>query len=104
VSHILPISSGNGKPFTTLREDGTENTRKAITPRGQYHITRKVNGWRKSELGMLYYPLYYRGGAAVHGANSVPSYPASHGCIRIPMFAAAQFSSMTPVGFPILVY
>lgn len=104
VPHILPVSSGNGKPFTTIRPDGTSNTRNANTPRGQYRITRKISGWRKSELGMLYYPLYYRGGAAVHGANSVPTVPASHGCIRIPMYAAAQFSAMTPVGFPILVY
>lgn len=104
VTHILPVSSGNGKPFTTKRTDGTDYTRNAITPRGQYRITRKVNGWRKSELGMLYYPVYYRGGAAVHGSTSVPDEPASHGCIRIPMFAAAEFSSMIPVGFPILVY
>jgi lipoprotein-anchoring transpeptidase ErfK/SrfK len=104
VAHILPVSSGNGKLFTTQREDGTDNTRRALTPKGQYRITRKIDGWRKSELGMLYYPLYYRGGAAVHGANSVPDHPASHGCIRIPMLAAAEFSGMIPVGFPILVY
>ena len=104
VTHILPVSSGNGKLFTTQREDGTDNTRRALTPKGQYRITRKIDGWRKSELGLLYYPLYYRGGAAVHGAKSVPNEPASHGCIRIPMHAAAEFSSMIPVGFPILVY
>jgi lipoprotein-anchoring transpeptidase ErfK/SrfK len=104
VTRILPVSSGSGKPFSTIRPDGTSNTRNANTPKGQYRITRKIRGWRKSELGMLYYPLYYRGGAAVHGANSVPNYPASHGCVRIPMYAAAAFSEMTPVGFPILVY
>ncbi len=82
VTHVLPVSSGNGKEFTTQRPDGTDNTRKALTPKGQFRITRKINGWRKSDLGMLYYPVYYRGGAAVHGAKSVPDYPASHGCIR----------------------
>ena len=104
VSKILPVSSGNGKYFTTLREDGTENTRRAVTPTGQFRITRIIKGWRKSELGQLYYPLYFRGGAAVHGAASVPTYPASHGCVRIPMFAAEALAKSIAVAHPILVY
>jgi len=43
-------------------------------------------------------------GIAIHGNPSVPVYPASHGCIRIPMFAAKEFSQMTPVGTPVIVY
>lgn len=104
VSKILPISSGNEKYFTTLREDGTENTRRAITPTGQFRITRIIKGWRKSELGQLYYPIYFRGGAAVHGATSVPTFPASHGCVRIPMFAAEALAKSVKVSDPILVY
>lgn len=104
VTHILPVSSGNGKQFSTTREDGTRWTRKAKTPRGVFRITRKVDGWRKSELGKLYYPLYFFKGAAIHGAPSVPNVPASHGCIRIPIFAAPQLSAMIPVGHPIAVY
>ena len=99
VSHILPVSSGNGKEFTS--EDWT---RQAITPTGRFKVHRKLNGWRKSPLGLVYYPIYYLSGVAIHGAKSVPTYPASHGCIRIPMFAAQELNEMTPIGTVVLVY
>lgn len=99
VSKILPISTGNGKLFT---EDGW--TRRAVTPTGRFKIQRKLAGWRKSPLGELYYPNYILGGVAIHGNPAVPSYPASHGCIRIPMFAAREFAEMTPIGTAVLVY
>jgi lipoprotein-anchoring transpeptidase ErfK/SrfK len=31
-------------------------------------------------------------------------YPASHGCIRIPMFASKKLSELTPVGTEVIVY
>jgi hypothetical protein len=99
VSHILPISSGSGKEFTS---EGW--TRRAVTPTGRFEICRKIRGWRKSPLGLLYYPNYICGGIAIHGNPSVPAVPASHGCIRIPMFAAESFSRLTPVGTIVLVY
>jgi len=34
-------------------------------------------------LGVLYRPRFFVGGVAVHGAPSVPNYPASHGCVRV---------------------
>ncbi|MGE0130623.1 MAG: L,D-transpeptidase family protein [Blastocatellales bacterium] len=99
VLKILPISSGSGKPFTS---EGW--TRRAVTPTGRFTVYRKIAGWRKSPLGSLYYPNYIHGGIAIHGNPSVPVRPASHGCIRIPMFAAKEFSEMTPIGTPVLVY
>lgn len=99
VSRVLPISSGNGKLFTS---EG--RTRRAITPTGRFTITHKIAGWRKSPLGLLYYPNYIVGGVAIHGNPSVPVYPASHGCIRIPMFAAKEFSEVYPVGTAVIVY
>jgi lipoprotein-anchoring transpeptidase ErfK/SrfK len=95
----LPVSSGSGKWFTS---EG--RTRRAITPRGRFTVCRKIAGWRKSPLGMLYYPNYITEGVAIHGSLSVPSRPASHGCIRIPMAAAKEFSDMTPIGTVVLVY
>jgi lipoprotein-anchoring transpeptidase ErfK/SrfK len=100
VIRVLPVSTGNGKWFTTEKNGG----RYALTPRGSFKVYYKVSGWRKSELGELYYPLYIRGGVAIHGAPSVPPAPASHGCIRIPMFAAAQLFAWTPIGTSVLVY
>lgn len=99
VSRILPISSGNGELFTS---EGW--TRRAVTPCGRFTIYRKAFGWRKSPLGLLYYPNYILSGVAVHGSLSVPAYPASHGCIRIPMFAAKEFSEMNPIGTKVIVH
>ncbi len=96
---ILPISSGSGEFFT---EGGV--TRQAITPTGRFKVYRKIEGWRKSPLGLLYYPNYIYGGVAIHGNPSVPASPASHGCIRIPMFAAREFSEIATIGTVVIVY
>lgn len=98
-SAILPISSGNGELFT---EDGW--TRPAVTPLGRFTVYRKIEGWRKGPLGLMFYPSYIVGGVAIHGSPLVPTSPASHGCIRIPMFAAKEFFEMTPIGTVVLVY
>ncbi len=99
IKHILPVSSGNEQTNT----NNGSNSR-AHTPRGRFQIERKITGWRRSTLGLLYYPNYITGGIAIHGSPSVPAHPASHGCIRIPMFASRAFSEMMPVGTPVLVY
>jgi len=96
---ILPISSGSGEFFT---EGGV--TRQASTPTGRFRIYRKVEGWHKSPLGELYYPNYIYYGIAIHGNPSVPPSPASHGCIRIPMFASREFSEIAAVGMDVIVY
>jgi lipoprotein-anchoring transpeptidase ErfK/SrfK len=99
ILRILPISTGSGQDFT---EGG--RTRRAITPTGRFSIIRKTEGWRKSPLGLLYYPNYIYNGYAIHGNPWVPVKPASHGCIRIPMFAAKEFFEMATIGMPVLVY
>jgi hypothetical protein len=96
---ILPISSGSGEFFT---EGGV--TRQAITPTGRFKVYRKIEGWRKSPLGLLYYPNYIYDGIAIHGNPSVPARPASHGCIRIPMFASREFSEIATIGMIVIVY
>lgn len=96
---VLPISSGSGELFT---EGGI--TRRAITPTGRFKVQWKINGWRKSPLGLLYYPSYIYGGIAIHGNPLVPTTPASHGCIRIPMFAAKEFSELAVIGMDVIIY
>lgn len=95
----LPISSASGEFFTQGGE-----TRQAITPTGRFKVYRKVEGWRKSPLGSLYYPNYIHYGIAIHGNPSVPTSPASHGCIRVPMFAARELSKIASVGMVVIVY
>ena len=96
---VLPISSGSGELFT---EGGV--TRRAITPTGRFKVQRKIEGWRKSPLGLLHYPSYIYDGIAIHGNPSVPATPASHGCIRIPMFASKKFSELAAIGTVVIVY
>src|SRR5215467_6478829 len=99
VTLVLPISSGSGKLYTFEGK-----TSRAVTPRGRFTVYRKVKGWRKAPLGMIYYPNYFNEGWAIHGSASVPNYPASHGCIRIPNATAKELFDLIPVGMVVLVY
>jgi hypothetical protein len=99
VTKILPVSTGNGDRFFDHGE-----WHHARTPRGRFAVQWKVGGWRRSTLGLLYYPNYFSGGFAIHGSLSVPMRPASHGCVRIPMFASKEFSEMIPVGTEVIIH
>ena len=99
VQKIVPVSTGSNK---TYNEKGIRGL--AYTPRGRFRIYAKIAGWRKSPLGLLYYPNYFSDGIAIHGNPSVPRTPQSHGCIRIPMSAAEEISKRLPVGTIVLIY
>jgi lipoprotein-anchoring transpeptidase ErfK/SrfK len=99
VTRILPVSSGSGKVFISKGW-----ARDAVTHPGRYKVFEKIAGWKKSPLGRLYYPVYFMVGTAVHGYPSVPTKPASHGCVRIPMFAAKAIHRSTAIGTPVIVY
>lgn len=99
VIKVLPVSTGNGKEFTN---EGW--TRRAITPTGRFRVHNKIEGWRKSPLGMIYYPVYFLSGIAIHGYSSVPVTAASHGCVRIPLSAAKEFYDEIPTGMFVIVY
>lgn len=96
---VLPVSTGSGKEFVS---DG--QTSIAYTPRGRFVVYDKTFGWEDGALGSVYYANYISGGVAIHGYESVPTRPASHGCIRIPMFAAREVSRLLPLGTIVLVY
>ena len=95
---VLPVSTGTDKPFAY---DG--QTSIAYTPRGRFVVYEKGVGWENNSLGM-YYSNYISGGIAIHGSLSVPAEPASHGCIRIPLFAAREVSKRLPLGTIVLIY
>jgi len=96
---VLPVSTGSGKEFL---DDGQMSV--AYTPRGRFVVYDKTYGWEDGQFGSVYYANYISGGVAIHGYLSVPNQPASHGCIRIPMFAAQEVSKLLPVGTIVLVY
>ena len=75
-----------------------------FTPVGRFAIYRKVGGFDPSPLGTLYDPMYFTGGYAIHGNPSVPPYPASHGCVRVPMWVAPHLYATNPYGETVYVY
>jgi lipoprotein-anchoring transpeptidase ErfK/SrfK len=99
VVKVLPVSTGSNKRYREKRMSGL-----AYTPRGRFRIYSKLKGWRKSPLGLLYYPNYFSDGLAIHGNPSVPTTPQSHGCIRIPMSASVEISRALPIGTILLIY
>jgi peptidoglycan hydrolase-like protein with peptidoglycan-binding domain len=96
---VLPVSTGSDKAFM---DQGQMSV--AYTPRGRFVVYDKTYGWENGDLGSVYYANYISGGVAIHGYLTAPTTPASHGCIRIPMFAAREVSRLLPVGTIVLVY
>jgi len=70
------------------------------TPAGTWRVYSRVAGWSS----VLWYPLYFLRGFAVHGYPSVPPYPASHGCVRVPMWIAPELYADHPTGTTVIVY
>jgi hypothetical protein len=99
VTTILPVSTGSGEHYKEKSMSGL-----AYTPRGRFKIYGKIAGWRKSPLGLLYYPNYFSDGLAIHGNPEVPHTPQSHGCVRIPMSAAKEVSEQLEIGTIVLIY
>lgn len=85
----LPVSTG-----------ATDNT-----PEGSFSIQRKSPA--TSPLygaGTLTWVMGFVGNFAIHGYPIVPSFPASHGCIREPMWVANWSYSQSFVGERLYVY
>jgi L,D-transpeptidase catalytic domain/Putative peptidoglycan binding domain len=83
---ILPASSG--KPSTP-------------TVFGKFHFYSKTPGYNAHGM---YYSNYFVGGYAIHGYDPVPTYAASHGCIRIPIPSAKAVYRWVRLGDTIYVY
>ena len=97
---LLTYQGGN---LVLISHISTGRSARWPTPGGLYHFTWRVSGWRTSELGRLYNPVYFNKGIAIHGEPSVPNRPASHGCVRIPMHIAKYYPSLVVSGEPIYV-
>ena len=99
LQRIVDVSTGNDQLYTV---DGI--TSRATTPRGRFVVERKIDGVRISRLGELYRPAYFHRGWAVHGSPSVPTYPASHGCVRVTNSAQDRLFPLLTVGTPVALY
>jgi hypothetical protein len=72
-----------------------------VTRDGVFRVHRKLAGYSP---GRLYYPSYFDGLRAIHGWPQVPVSPASHGCARVPMWAARWIFARTPIGIQVRIY
>ncbi len=68
---------------------------------GTYTVHRKLAGYSQNRL---YYPSYWDGLRAFHGWPEVPTYAASHGCSRLPMWAATWMYGLAEIGDTVHVY
>ncbi len=85
----FPVSSGAG----------------GITPAGNFSVLWKAPStttWLGSAI--LFRTMTIHGNVAIHGYPSVPTYPASHGCVRVPIWIADWLYQQTPVGEKVYVY
>jgi N-acetylmuramoyl-L-alanine amidase len=57
------------------------------TPTGNWHIRTRGRGWHMTTIGeAIYAPAYFMDRNAIHGYPDVPTYPASHNCVRTPIW------------------
>jgi hypothetical protein len=71
------------------------------TIRGHYRFYRREPGYNSHGM---YYSVYFQGGYATHGYDPVPSYPASHGCVRNPIPNSVFIYNWVKLGMSIYLY
>ncbi len=86
VRDIYPTSSGKPSTPTVL---------------GQFSVYEKTPGENSEEMLDA---NYFIRGYAIHGYPEVPTYAASHGCLRVPNLDAASIYGWVQVGTPVDVY
>jgi Sporulation and spore germination/L,D-transpeptidase catalytic domain/Putative peptidoglycan binding domain len=69
------------------------------TPRGSFHVYRKERySWSVPFKVWLPWASYFVGGVAFHEFGSVPTYAASHGCIRVNHYDAQMLFGFAEFG------
>jgi hypothetical protein len=85
VTNVLHISTGAG----------------GATHDGTFRVWGKTAGFSPNHL---YYPSYFDGYRALHGWTEVPTYAASHGCVRIPYWNAKWVYGLADYGIRVVIY
>jgi peptidoglycan hydrolase-like protein with peptidoglycan-binding domain len=86
VYRIYPISSGKPSTPTVL---------------GRYSVYQRDPGYLPDGM---YYSSFFTGGYAIHGYDPAPDYPASHGCMRLPISDAISVYDWLTMGDRVDVY
>lgn len=97
---VINTSTGSGETYISRGSPAV-----AVTPPGVFQVGRVYDGPEIAPLGRLYRPRYFNGGIAVHGAASIPAFPASHGCARVsdPAINLIWSAGLMPVGSTVIV-
>ena len=93
---LYEVRKGKVVRITHVSTGATGNT-----PVGKFHVYGKVPGLNSHGM---YYSLFFTGAFAIHGYASVPPYPASHGCVRTPMWSAPGFYDRWAVGTTVYIF
>ena len=95
---VLVLARGARPAMILHTSSGTSAT---PTVFGKYSFYRREPGYNNKDM---YYSVYFVGGYAIHGYSPVPTYPASHGCLRIPIPSAKRVYGWVSLGDPIYTY
>jgi peptidoglycan hydrolase-like protein with peptidoglycan-binding domain len=95
---VLALLRGSRPQIVLHTSSGAPST---PTVFGKYRFYRKHPGYNAKGM---YYSVYFVGGYAIHGFSPVPTYPASHGCLRIPIPTAKRVYGWVSLGDPIYTY
>ena len=106
---ILNTSTGSEIAYDEPDKNtpGERQVGDSVTRNGLHDVYReRAEGWWEGDLGQIYRPKYFSGGEAVHGSNSIPDYPASHGCVRVsvPAMDWIWAWNMMPMDIPVWVH
>jgi PKD repeat protein len=93
---LFVVRNGQVVLITHVSTGATGNT-----PLGTWHVYGKTPGWLPD--GMFDSSFFLRG-FAVHGYPEVPPYPASHGCVRVPVWLAPRLYGLIPTGSEVVIY
>jgi hypothetical protein len=74
------------------------------TPEGTFHIQQKHPFTTSGFGGILVRTMGFIGDFAIHGYSPVPPYPASHGCVREPIWACYWTYDQSWVGETLYIY
>jgi N-acetylmuramoyl-L-alanine amidase len=92
---LMEVRDGKVERVVHVSTGATGNT-----PVGTWRVYREVFGWD----WVLYHPMYFLRGFAIHGYPSVPTWPASHGCVRVPLWLAQGLRERWGYGSVVRVY
>jgi L,D-transpeptidase catalytic domain len=95
---VLVFARGD-KPFAVYPISSGKSSTPTVT--GHFSFIRQEPGYNSHGM---YYSFYFYGGYAVHGYESVPDYPASHGCIRTFIADQPEIYSRINFGEDIFVF